>query len=200
MAGREGRSQLGDAEGERHRDSAEEDDLAVAETASGHGRAGGRAGRGLVRSGTLRLDGVAALLPPSATSHGTFPDPRTPQAGELVPGVRLVVNFQDDSGWDHSHLILWSVDADAGIVLTFEGGNYAERFEDRARVRVAPIREEDALEVGSVDFSRGWTIEELGRPVRDGPSGASRRHMKRYDNRLVFNYKEWIRQLKNETR
>ena len=110
-----------------------------------------------------------------------------------------MVNFQDDSGWDHSHLILWSVDADAGIVLTSEGDKYAERFEDHAWVRVAPIRKEDALEVGSVDFSRGWTIEELGRPVRDGPSGASRRHMKRCDNRPVFNYKEWIRQLKNET-
>ena len=44
----------------------------------------GRAGRGLVRSGTLRLDGVAALLPPSATSHGTFPTPSA--GGRTRPG------------------------------------------------------------------------------------------------------------------
>ena len=86
---------------------------------------------------------------------------RTPQAGELLLEGRLAVNFRDDLGWDHSRPFLWPVDADAWIVLAPGWNHHAEKLDDCARVRVRPVSDGDEPEVGSVAFSRGWTIEEL---------------------------------------
>ena len=47
--------------------------------------------------------------------RGTISNSRNPQAGELLPGGRLVVNFHDDPGWDHSRLFLWPIDASTWI-------------------------------------------------------------------------------------
>ena len=121
------RTRLGDAGGERHRSGAEEDDLAVAEVGTGHGRAGGRA--------RPRVGGAAVAV----VNDLRRSDPSTPQAEELFQGGRLVVNIRDDPGLDHSRLFLRPVDAGAWIVLTLDGDKYAEKFDDYARVRVPRV-------------------------------------------------------------
>ena len=87
--------------------------------------------------------------------RGAISNSRNSQAGELLPGGRLVVNFHDDPGWDHSRLFLWPIDANTWIVLTPDGVKYAETFSDYSKMRVPPIGEGDTPEIGSVVSSRG---------------------------------------------
>ena len=50
----------------------------------------------------------ASWKKPSTTAErGTISNSRNPQAGELLRGGHLVVNFRDDRGWDHSRLFHW---------------------------------------------------------------------------------------------
>ena len=87
---------------------------------------------------------------------------------ELLSGGCLVVNFRDDPGWDHSRLFLWPINANTWIVLTPDGDKYAENFGGYSRMRVPPIGESETPEIGSVEFSRGWTLNELSELVREG--------------------------------
>ena len=102
--------------------------LAVAEVHPGTGRSGGRTTRNVIRDGDRLLDDTAPVLPTTATERGTISNSRNPQAGELLPGGRLVVNFQDDQGWDHSRLFLWPINAHTCVVLTPDGDKCAERI------------------------------------------------------------------------
>ena len=109
--------------------------LAVAEVHPGIGRPGGRAARSVIRNDARRLDDVAPpVLPTAAIGRGTISNSRNPQASELLPGGRLVVNFHDDPGWDHSRLFRWPIDATTWIVLTPNGD--ADRCADYSRARV----------------------------------------------------------------
>ena len=83
----------------------------VAEVCLGTGRSGGRATRNITRDDTRLLDDVAPVLPSTTTERGPISSSRNPQAGELLPGRSLVVNFRGDPGWDHSRLFLWPIDA-----------------------------------------------------------------------------------------
>ena len=98
----------------------------------------------------------------------TICNSRNPQAGELLPGGRLVVNFHDDPGWDHSRLFLWPIDATTWIILTPDGDKFADRFAGYSRMRVLPLGGDEMPEVGSVEFNRGWTLNELSELVREG--------------------------------
>ena len=60
------------------------------------------------------------------------------------------------------------MDANTWIVFTPDGDTYAEKFSDYSRVRVPPIGDDETPEIGSVEFSRGWTIDELSEMVREG--------------------------------
>ena len=130
----------------------------MAEVHPGIGRLGGRAARNVIRDDTRLLDDVAPVLPTAATGRGTITNSRNPQTGELLPRGRLVVNFHDDPGRDNSRLFLWQIDASTWIVLTPDGDKYAEiffgLFED---VSALSIGEGETPEIGSVEFSRGWT-------------------------------------------
>ena len=99
--------------------------LTVAEVYPGSGRSGGRATRSLTRDDTRLLEDVALVLPSTTTERGTISDPRNPQAGELLPGGCLMVNFRDDLGWDHSRLFFWPIDANTWIVHTPDGDKHA---------------------------------------------------------------------------
>ena len=68
----------------------------MAEAHRGTGRPGGRATRNIVRDDARLLDDVAPMLPTTATEMRTISSSRNPQAGELFPGGRFVVNFPDD--------------------------------------------------------------------------------------------------------
>ena len=84
-------------------DDGRESGLAVAEEVHlGNGGSGGRATRNVIRDDARLLDDVALVLPTTGTARGTISNSRNPQAGELLTGGRLVVNFHDDPGWDHS--------------------------------------------------------------------------------------------------
>ena len=108
------------------------------------------------------------MLPTTATERGTISKSRNSQAAELLPGGRLVVNFRDDPGWDHSRLFLWPIGANTWIVLTPDGDSHAEKFSDCSKTRVHPIGKGETPETGSLEFSRGWTRNELSELVRDG--------------------------------
>ena len=125
------------------------------------GRPGVRAARNVIRDD-------ARVLPTAAIGRGTISNARNPQAGELLPGGRLVVNFHDDPRRDHSRLFLWPIDATTWIVLTPDGDEYAERFADYSRMRVPSWVEAKIPEVGSVESNRGWTLNELSELVREG--------------------------------
>ena len=114
------------------------------------------------------LDDVAPVLPTAAIGRGTICNSRNPQAGELLPGGRLVLNFHDDPGWDHSRLFLWPIDATTWIVLTPDGDKFAERFADFSRMRVLSLGVGEMPEVGSVEFHRGWTLNVLSELLREG--------------------------------
>ena len=91
----------------RDRGDRGESGLAVAEVHPGNGRPGGRAARNVIRDDARLLDDVAPLvLPTAAIGRGTISNSRNPQASELLPEGRLVVNFHDDPGWDRSRLFL----------------------------------------------------------------------------------------------
>ena len=49
---------------------------------------------------------------------------------------------------------------------------YAAKISDYSRVRVPPTGEGETPEIGSVQFSRGWTLDELSELVRDGRNRA----------------------------
>ena len=170
MFGREDRNppEDGDHGRESDRMTVRRVGLAVADVDSGTGRSGGRAARSLTRVDTRLLDDVATVLPSTTTETRTITNSCNPQAGELLPERRLVVNFRDDSRCDHLRLFLWPVDANTWIVLTPDGDKYAEKFCDYSRVRVPPIGEGETPEIGSVEFSRGWTLDELSELVREG--------------------------------
>ena len=121
-----------------------------------------------MRDDARLLDDVAPVLPTAAIGRGTISNSRNPQAGGLIPGGRLVVNFHDDSGWDHARLFLWPIDGTTWIVLTPDGDKYAERFADYSSMRVPSLGGGEMPEVGSVEFSRGWTLNELSELVREG--------------------------------
>ena len=108
MSGREDRDPPDDGDDERGCDlgNGGANGLAVAEVHPGLGRPGGRAARNVIRDDARLLDDVAPVLPTAATGRGTISNSRNPRAGELLPGGRLVVNFHDDQGWDHSRLFL----------------------------------------------------------------------------------------------
>ena len=141
-----------------------ESGLAVAEVHPGNGRSGGRA----TRDDARLLDDVAPVLLTAATERGTISNSRNPQAGELLFGGCVVVNFHDDLGWDHSRLYLWPINANTWIVLIPDGDKYAEKFSDHSKTRVPPNGESETPEIGSVEFSRGWTLSELSELVREG--------------------------------
>ena len=141
----------------------------MTEVHSGTGRSGGLAARSLTRDDARLLDDVAPVLPLTTSERGTISNSRNPQAErELLSGGRLVVNFRDDPGWDHSRLFLWPFNANTWIVLTPDGDRYAEKFGGYSRMRVPPIGESETPEIGSVEFSRGWTLNELSELVREG--------------------------------
>ena len=142
--------------------------LAVAEVHPGNGRPGGRAARNVIREDARLLDDVALVLPTTATGRRTIFNSRNSQAGELLPGGRLVVNFHDDPGWDHSRLFLWPIDANTWIVLTLDGDTHVEKFSDYSKMRVPPVGEGETPEIGSVEFSCGWALNELSELVREG--------------------------------
>ena len=106
MSGREDRDPPDDGDDGRGGDRRNrgESDLAVAEVHPGIGRPGGRTARNGIRDDTHLVDDVAPVLPTTANGRGTISNSRNPQARELLPGLRLVVNFHDDPGWDHSRL------------------------------------------------------------------------------------------------
>ena len=114
------------------------------------------------------------MLPTTTTDRGTISNPRNPQAGELLPGGCLVVNFHDDIGWDHSRLFLWPITANSWIVLTPDGDKYAEKFSDCSKMRVPLIGESESPKIESVEFSRGVTLNELSELVREGRNLALR--------------------------
>ena len=107
-----------------------EDGLAVAEVHPGLGRPRGRAARNVIRDDARVLDDVVPVLQRAATGRGTISNSCNLQAGELSPGGRLVVNFHDDPGRDHSRLFLWPLDASTRIVITPDGDKCAENFSD----------------------------------------------------------------------
>ena len=78
------------------------------------------------------------------------------------------MNFHDDPSWDHSRLFLWPIDANPWIVLTPDGDKYAENFSDYSKMPVPRIGEGETPEIGSVEFSRGWTLNELSELAREG--------------------------------
>ena len=105
---------------------------------------------------------------------------RNPQAGELLTGGRLVVNFHDDPGWDHSRLFLWPTYANTWIVLTLDCDKYAEKISDYSKMRVPPPPgESETPEIGSVDSvvvgismsSASWCEKEEIWPFVRGPNG-----------------------------
>ena len=114
--------------------------------------AGKMAARNVIRDDARLLDDVALVLPTAAIGRGTISIPRNPQAGELLPGGRLVVNFHVDPGWDHSRLFLWPIDATTWIVFTPDGDKHAERSADYSRMRVRPLGGGEMPEVGSVEL------------------------------------------------
>ena len=144
-----------------------ENGLAVAEVHPGNGRPGGRTARNVTRDDARLLDDVAPVLPTTATGRATISDSRNSQAGELLPGGRLVVNFYDDPGWDHSRLFLWPIDANTWIVLTLTI-NMRRKCRIIRRCEYLPIGEGQIRGDGSVEFNRGWTLNELSELVREG--------------------------------
>ena len=170
MSGREDRDLPDDGEDGRGADRGNggRSGLAVAEVHPGFGRPGGRVARNVIRDDARLLDDVASELPTAAIGRGTICNSRNPQAGELLPGGRLVLNFHDDPGWDHSRLFLWPIDATTWIVLTPDGDKFAERFADYSRMRVLSLGVGEMPEVGSVEFHCGWTLNVLSELVREG--------------------------------
>ena len=79
-----------------------------------------------------------------------------------------MVSFHDDPGWDHSRLVLWPIDASTWIILTPDGDNYGEKCGNYSKMRAPPNGDDETPEIGSVEFSRGWTIDELSEMVREG--------------------------------
>ena len=99
MSGRQNHDPLeGGDDGRRSdRDDGAESGVAVAEVHPGIGRLGGRAAQSVIMWHRLSCRR-------QRNSRGTISNSRCPQAGELFPGGRLVVNFHDDLGWDRSRL------------------------------------------------------------------------------------------------
>ena len=60
------------------------------------------------------------------------------------------------------------MDANTRIVLTPVVDMYAAKICDYSRVQVPPTGEGETPEIGSVEFSRGWTHDELSELVREG--------------------------------
>ena len=60
------------------------------------------------------------------------------------------------------------MDANTRIVLTPVGDMNPAKISDFSRVRVPPTGEGDTPEIGSVEFSRGWTLDEFSELVREG--------------------------------
>ena len=172
MPGGEDRNppQDGDDGRESDRGDREESCLAVAQVDSARGRSGGRAARNLIGDDTRLLDDVAAVPSSTTIEKGKYHQLKqfASGRGRAPPGGRLVVNFRDDPGWDHSRLFLWPVDANTWMVLTPDGDKCAEKFSDYSRVRVPLIVEGETPETGSVEFSRGWPLDELSELVREG--------------------------------
>ena len=112
------------------------------------------------------------MLPTTATERGTISNSPNPQAEELLSGRRLVVNFGDDLGSDHSRLFLWPINANTWIVLTPDCDKYAEKLSEYSEMRVPPIGEGETPKNVSVEFSRGWTLDELSELVREGRNRA----------------------------
>ena len=140
----------------------------MAEVRLGNGRLGGRAARNVIHDDARLLEDVAPVLPTTATGRRTISNSRNSKEGELLPGGRLLVSFHDDPGWDHSRLFLWPIDANTWIVLTPDGDKYAEKLLDYSKMRPLPFGEGETPEIGSVEFSRGWTLNDLSELVRDG--------------------------------
>ena len=63
---------------------------------------------------------------------------------------------------------LWQINANTWIVLTPDGDKYAEKFSDDSKMRVHTIGESETPQIGSVEFSHGWTLNELSELVREG--------------------------------
>ena len=82
------------------------------------------------------------------------------------------MNSRDDPGWDRSRLFLCPLDANNRIVLSPVGDICAAKINDYSRVRVPPNSGGETPEIGSVQFSRGWTLDELSELVRDGRNRA----------------------------
>ena len=64
---------------------------------------------------------------------------RNPQAGELLTGGRLVVNFHDDPGWDHSRLFLWPLMRTLGSSSLLTVTNMRRKFPITRRCGCHPL-------------------------------------------------------------
>ena len=63
---------------------------------------------------------------------------------------------------------LWPIDASTWIILPPDGDKIRRKIGDYSKMRAPPIGDDETPEVGSVELSRGWTIDELSEMVREG--------------------------------
>ena len=82
-------------------------------------------------------------------------------------GVWWCISVTIPAGTTHD-FFLWPINANTWIVLTPDGDKHAEKCGDYSRMRVPPFGEGQTPEIGSVEFSRGWTVDELSELVREG--------------------------------
>ena len=88
-----------------------------------------------------------------------------------LPGSRLNVVFEDDPKWIHERLLLWPVGRESWVVKTPDGDVYEEGLEDYKRVYGLPLPGHAVRRsAGTVEFSRGWTKDELTDMVKEGRS------------------------------
>ena len=98
------------------------------------------------RDNTRLLDDVASVLPSTTTETGTS----SIRKRELLPGWRLVVNFRDDLGGDHSGRLMRTTGLSSLPTVT----NMRSNFLNTRRCKCLPLVKMKP-QVGSIEFSRG---------------------------------------------